>query len=155
MHTLSPNHEVHRYIDRQVTGKEYPDIHKSLDWPVSFLGRGHRVLFHDYPTAIYIARKKHPFDPNAKIIPVFHIDFDKICSADPQYRKVLGKKAKEDSKQRKKTRSYFAQFDKMIKKEKRQGKMKEKKLKAALDKIFESSKPKKRRRKSSEFSFKF
>ena len=153
---MSPNHEVHRYIDKLFTGKEYPDVHKSLDWPVFVLGRGHRVLFHDYPTAIVLARKKHPFDPNAEIIPILHIDFDEICSADPKYRKVLEKKAREASKQRKKLRSYFAQFDKIIKENQKQRKIREKKFKMKLDKLNAPKRPKKRRkRKSSEFSFKF
>jgi len=154
---LSPNHEVHCYVDRRFTGKEYPNVHKSLDWPVFVLGRGHRVLYHDYITAMVLARKNYPFDPNVEIIPVLHIDFDEICSADPEYRKVLEKKAREASKQRKKLKSYFAQFDKMIKEYQKQRKNKKKKFKIELDKLIAPKRPKKRRRKrkSSEFSFKF
>lgn len=135
-----PEHPEHRYVDRQFVGKDYPDIHKGLDWPVSILGRGHRVLFHDYETAMVIAKRKYPLDPYAPIVAVLHIDFDSACSSDAEYKKILEVVRKRDEKQRK-------EFNKYVKRLEKAEKARIKKEKAALDKILNFGVPKKTRRK--------
>jgi len=49
-----PSHSWHRRITRLFLGHGYPEVHRALDWPARFLGRGHRVLFHGLGIAALI-----------------------------------------------------------------------------------------------------
>ena len=43
-----PSHAVHRWLDRLVLGKAYPEVHRLMDAPAFVIkGRRHRELFHD------------------------------------------------------------------------------------------------------------
>jgi len=42
-----PSREIHKMISRLLTGYECDKTHAALDWPAKYLGRGHRILFHD------------------------------------------------------------------------------------------------------------
>ena len=42
-----PNREVHKLISKLITGYDCEKTHAIIDWPTKYLGRNHRVLFHD------------------------------------------------------------------------------------------------------------
>jgi hypothetical protein len=71
-----PSLRVHAFVDRTLFGKSYYKIHRRLDKPVKYLGHGHRVLFHDFPSACLIAEKCYPGDPNAVRVACEHILLD-------------------------------------------------------------------------------
>jgi hypothetical protein len=60
-----------------------------MDQPFKYLGRRHRVLFHDVPTSIAIAKDSYPDDPRAVLSSYYHILYDEICSKNPRYKKHL------------------------------------------------------------------
>jgi hypothetical protein len=146
-----PSLEVHCYIDGCFIGRAYPRLHKALDAPFLILGRYHRVLFHDYGTAVYIARREYPGDPNAERAAILHIEFDRMCSADLEYKILLQEVVQETAKQRKRIKKQIARLKKTIKKletpQKKRMKSRQKKLKAEWDRIVNSWKIKKRRKK--------
>jgi hypothetical protein len=82
---------VHCYADRVWFEKSYYKIHRKIDEPVAYLGRAHRVLFHDLPSACAIARTCYPNDPKAEESACLHIYLDEVCSKDPEYKKLLEK----------------------------------------------------------------
>lgn len=88
---LVPGWRVHAFVDRTLFGKSYSKIHRRLDEPVKYLGRSHRVLFHDFPTAYLVARDCYPGDSNAVFAAYGHILLDEQCGADPGYKKLLEK----------------------------------------------------------------
>lgn len=49
-----PSREVHRLISRIITGYDCDKTHAVIDLPFRYLGRGHRVLFHDPVSAALI-----------------------------------------------------------------------------------------------------
>jgi len=86
---MLPSWRIHSFIDKMLFGKSYWKIHRKMDEPFKYFGRGHRVLFHDPVTACAIAENYYPGDPNAVLSALFHIQCDELCSADPEYRKFL------------------------------------------------------------------
>lgn len=97
-----PGPVAHDFIDRLYFGKSYPKIHRAMDKPAKYFGRGHRVLFHDETWAYAIASRYYPNDFNAVIAAQFHLIFDDLCSKDPEYKKYLEKLAEISKKKRKK-----------------------------------------------------
>jgi len=49
-----PDRDVHRKLSRYLTGDDCNATHAAIDYPFRFLGRGHRVLFHDPLSAMMI-----------------------------------------------------------------------------------------------------
>ena len=96
-----PGHRVHAYVDRQLFGKAYWKIHRKMDEPVLYLGKNHRELFHDYPTACGIADSCYPGDPNSRNAAMLHIELDEMCTRDPEYKLYLEALANQDARQRK------------------------------------------------------
>jgi hypothetical protein len=84
-----PGWRVHRYVDIECFGKSYWKIHRKMDEPVVYLGRSHRVLFHDPWAAVAIARQCYPGDPRAVEAANLHILTDEFCTRDPNYKKLL------------------------------------------------------------------
>lgn len=74
---------MHCYMDRKLFGKCYRHIHREMDKPYLILGKKHRVLFHDYYSALVIAEKWYPGELNARLSALFHIRLDEMCSSDP------------------------------------------------------------------------
>lgn len=98
-----PGWRVHTFIDKFYLGKAYPKIHRRIDRPYKYFGRGHRILFHDHASAYCIARDSYPDDPNAVWSAYHHIRIDDLCSKDPEYKKLLEKlEAHSPKKKRKK-----------------------------------------------------
>lgn len=84
-----PGWKVHNFTDKILLGKSYPKVHRRIDKPYKYFGRDHRILFHDLPTAIGIAKDSYPDDPKAVGSAYFHLLYDEICSKDPEYKKNL------------------------------------------------------------------
>jgi len=49
-----PSREVHRLISRFLTGYDCDRTHAAIDWPYKYLGRKHRIFFHDPLSAMMI-----------------------------------------------------------------------------------------------------
>jgi hypothetical protein len=49
-----PGRKVHEIVDVLLLGQKCSQVHKMIDLPSIWLGKGHRVLFHDEPTALLI-----------------------------------------------------------------------------------------------------
>jgi hypothetical protein len=49
-----PKRKTHEVISRLLLGQSYPNVDRGLDWPVKFMGRSHRKLFHTIPESIII-----------------------------------------------------------------------------------------------------
>lgn len=84
-----PGIRVHTFIDELFLGKSYPKIHREMDRPFKRLGRRHRSMYHDLASAIAIAQRLHPGDPNAVRAALYHIYFDDMCSKNPEFRETL------------------------------------------------------------------
>ncbi len=96
-----PSHKVHCYVDRVLFGKSYWRLHRQIDMPYLFLGRKHRVLFHDGFTSVAIARKVYPDDPIAQEAALVHVQLDALCSSNPLFAKQLEFFAEQQSRLRK------------------------------------------------------
>jgi hypothetical protein len=83
-----PSHRVHRFMDKLYFGKEYPMVHRHMDEPYKYFKKNHRILFHNYASAYVIARHYYP-DSNAVWSGYMHIRTDELCSANPNYKKLL------------------------------------------------------------------
>jgi hypothetical protein len=49
-----PSRYTHRKISKILTGKSCESTHNLIDYPVRFLGKKHRILFHDPISALAI-----------------------------------------------------------------------------------------------------
>ena len=111
-----PGHQVHRFGDRMMFGRSFWRLHVALDKPYLVFGRRHRMFFHDPGSAVLIARKIYPGDTQAEASALLHLEFDNMCTADPNLKKrleVLAKKyyknrrQSQKSKKKKKTRLLY------------------------------------------------
>lgn len=90
-------------------------MHRKMDYAWYYFRRGHRCFGHDPISAIAIATESYPGDYNAVQAALFHIDLDKLCSRDPELKKMLQFQAKLDSARRRpKGRSKKAQSQKSV-----------------------------------------
>jgi hypothetical protein len=99
-----PGHRVHCYVDRLLFGKSYWRLHRALDKPVIFLGKRHRVLFHDGFSSAVIAQRLYPGDPRAVEAALVHVQLDNFCSSNPDFAKTLKLFAEYDANQRRTAR---------------------------------------------------
>jgi hypothetical protein len=99
-----PGHQVHNYFDREIFGKSYPKIHRQMDVAVFWLGKSHRRLYHDFPTAFCIGKSCYPNDTRAEESAIMHIILDKLCTDNPAWKMLLEQLAYSDAKRRKKDR---------------------------------------------------
>ncbi len=85
-----PRHATHRPINRLFTGDEHDEGNKALDSPAPYLGRRHRILFHDFVTGPALAalaavaalsRRKNP--ASGALAGAVHIATDRASSALP------------------------------------------------------------------------
>jgi hypothetical protein len=72
-----------------------------MDAPVVYLGKSHRVLFHDPVMASIIAQECYPNDPYAVAAANMHIFLDNLCSRDPSFKKYIEKMEILNRKERK------------------------------------------------------
>lgn len=96
-----PGLAVHTYVDRLLFGRSYWRVHREMDRPYKYLGKHHRVLFHDPLLAYAIARKQYPNDSNAVAAAQCHILLDNMCSRNPKFKKMLTLLAKRSRKRKK------------------------------------------------------
>jgi hypothetical protein len=82
-----------------------------MDSAVVFLGRNHRILFHDSFSAVAIARECYPGDPNAVNAALAHIQLDQLCSRDPNLKMILECLGMLDRKKRKSGRKQAPKTD--------------------------------------------
>ena len=90
-----PKHRVHRYTSEVVLGKPYSEVHRAIDAPYAFLGRGHRKMFHTYKEA-YIVGSLSSSDPWAGLAGLIHVWLDQECSKDKEFKRYLEFMAKQD-----------------------------------------------------------
>ena len=81
-----PSHRIHTYMDWQVFGRSYWRLHRAIDKPYLVFGRNHRIFFHDFPSAISVARNYFPGDTQAEHAAVLHVHIDNMCSQDRFYK---------------------------------------------------------------------
>ena len=100
-----PNHKIHCYVDRLLFRKSFWRLHRMIDRPVLFLGKRHRVLFHDGLTSMAIAWEVYPNDRIALQAALVHVQLDWLCSRNPFFHRQLQYYAAQDSKNRKRGRT--------------------------------------------------
>ncbi len=49
-----PSREIHKFISKMIIGYECDKTHATIDWPIKYLKRNHRILFHDPISAFII-----------------------------------------------------------------------------------------------------
>ena len=72
-----PSHRVHREITRLLLGKPHSKVHRAIDFPYKFLGRKHRVLFHDPFTSVLVARAASK-EKGASLAAILHVLTDLV-----------------------------------------------------------------------------
>ena len=70
-----PERYVHEKISRILLGKKYSKVHKIMDYPVRYLGRKHRILFHDILSASLIGFLTYGWD--GALAGILHLITDK------------------------------------------------------------------------------
>lgn len=76
-------------MDWQLFGRSYWRLHRLIDKPYLVFGRRHRIFFHDFPSAVSVARHYFPGNFQAEQAAVLHVHLDNMCSNDPIYKKKL------------------------------------------------------------------
>ncbi len=75
----------HRRWTRRLLGNSHPEVHRWVDWPHRFMGRNHRMLFHDpisAPAVGSLAALVHGNNPlTGAAAGLIHIGQDSIVSA--------------------------------------------------------------------------
>jgi len=99
-----PSHKIHCYVDRVLFGKSYWRLHRQIDMPFLFLGKKHRVLFHDFFTPVAIAQKLYPDDPRAEESALVHVEIDLLCSSNALFKMQLEYFVEQDAKKRRSSR---------------------------------------------------
>ena len=96
-----PSQLVHCKVSIELFGRSYYKVHKAIDAAYSFLGRGHRRLYHDNYAVATFARNFYPGDTEALYAAKFHLQLDEMCSENPAFRKSLERWARKRVKKRK------------------------------------------------------
>jgi len=99
---LLPSLVAHCHIDFCYFGRSFPKVHKAMDKPVLILGYGHRVLYHNIYDATEIAKREYPNDPDAIKSAILHIEYDRICSNDQEFKRYIEYRARTNKGYRKK-----------------------------------------------------
>jgi hypothetical protein len=84
-----PNRRFHRYSSRLIFGKSYDEVHKTLDAPVKYLGRRHRVLYHDPAEAALIGYRIAGLE--GAMAALMHVTVDRACSRDKNLLSTIRK----------------------------------------------------------------
>jgi len=77
-----PSRRVHNLVDKALLGRSYDSVHRAIDQPYKYLGKRHRILFHDPLTATLASGGK----PAPATL---HILLDNICSKDRRLGELL------------------------------------------------------------------
>lgn len=62
-----PSRKVHNYIAKLfgIDEKFANKINREIDLPAKYLGKKHRILFHDFDISTYLLLAKYNFEPKA------------------------------------------------------------------------------------------
>ena len=93
--------------------------------------------------ATFIAENEYPGNSDAVKAAILHVDYDRMCSADPNYHKFLENMMKRDVENKKNKRKLERSREQLEKKRKTDMK----KFRKQLDRVLELWKPKKKRKK--------
>lgn len=85
--TATPSRKVHRATTKFVLGNEYDEVHRLLDIASKFMGKTHRKYFHDPMSAM--AAGASVAGERGALTALLHLEVDKICSKNPELKKVL------------------------------------------------------------------
>lgn len=78
-----PLNKTHSSIDRNLLGRSYNPVHRTMDRPSQWLGKNHRVLYHDPLSVAIIATFYYPFNAKAILSGLVHLVTDWICKFQP------------------------------------------------------------------------
>ena len=92
-----PKHRTHKYADKLLFGKPYPQVHHAIDLPYVVYGRKHRQFYHTYKEG-YCLGYIVTGEANGALAGVFHVWLDQECSKDKDFKKWLDWSAEEDAK---------------------------------------------------------
>jgi len=73
-----PSRYIHKKISKILTGKSCESTHMLIDYPVKFLGKKHRVLFHDPLSVVAIGYLTNGLE--GIYSGFLHVSVDRICS---------------------------------------------------------------------------
>lgn len=73
-----PERRIHNYTTKLLLGKTFDEVHRVLDGPVKFLGRKHRVLYHEPAEAALIGYEIAGFE--GALAALLHVTVDELCS---------------------------------------------------------------------------
>lgn len=76
-------------MDWQLFGRSYWRLHRAIDKPYLVFGRRHRIFFHDFPSAVGVARILFPGNYQAEEAAMFHVHLDNMCSQDRFFKRKL------------------------------------------------------------------
>ncbi len=112
-----PGHEVHKFFERLLLGKVYPEVHRAIDRPYLIFGKKHRALFHD-PFSAYMMVSMTSSDPKASLAGLWHIWLDEKCSQDRKFKRDIEWATKLDKRWRRhlrRQRKAQKRLEKMLK----------------------------------------
>jgi len=83
-----PDLKTHLAIDRLFLGKEFPEIHKTKDYPSRWMGSSHRRVLHDSTSNWVLALVLYPDDRlDAYASAQLHDHIDRVFSRPSRRRK--------------------------------------------------------------------
>lgn len=85
---LARARRVHNYVCRTILGKSYDEVNSAIDGPYKFLGKSHRVLFHD-PISAVVVGFTNSKGFNGSLAGLLHVGVDWLCSQNKDIKKVL------------------------------------------------------------------
>jgi hypothetical protein len=113
-----PKHKLHRYVDKVIYGKSFPEVHRALDLPYIFLGKKHREVFHTLDEAFMMGSIASQ-DPRGGFAGLTHVWLDRECSRDKDFRRFVEFMAHQDQLMEKEMRRLKKQTKKRKRKRKR------------------------------------
>jgi hypothetical protein len=90
-----PKHKLHRYIDKVIHGKSFPEVHTAIDLPYIVLGRKHREMFHT-PEEAFMMGSIVSQDSRGGFAGLTHVWLDRECSMDKNFQKFVEFMAHQD-----------------------------------------------------------
>jgi hypothetical protein len=82
-----PERRVHNYTTKLLLGRTFDEVHKALDGPVKFLGRKHRVLYHEPAEAALIGYRIAGCE--GALAALLHVAVDEMCSHDKKLNALI------------------------------------------------------------------
>lgn len=83
-----PSRRVHNFLNRIIFGSSYDKINAAIDEPFKYLGRKHRILYHNPLEAGIIGLTKTS-DINGFMAGFLHVYVDQTCSDNKSLKATL------------------------------------------------------------------